>query len=503
MNATLLARLVPELRAAMAGRTLDAPKWFAPILALPFDRGRAGLVAVLETPGPFCFLADRSPFEGARAPERFERLAGAIVENVSMENGDRVLRIDVRTRTDYAPLNLVITLYGSAGVALLRRDGDILESVGPRRIFEASSREMTAASPARASHADPEETAVAGGGPFILVPGGSPGSASPRVAGRAGRPAEGWGPFNDARSACAHIGALILAEAQAAMLHRIARPVRKKTDVLRRLAINLEADLARAADHEQERREAETLAAYQSRVPNGADLVELPDLYDPERTMRIELDPATPVHVQIEKRFRRATKLAKSVEHTTRRLELARRESAELEAALALLGKTASFAEALKLYEVMRAKFGIALEGGRGPAPGGAKKPATQEKTRRTFDLDAHWFAIVGRSNQENDEITFHVAGPNDWWFHAQGVAGSHVVLKGRGGNDGPPARIIEQAASIAAHFSKARHSGLVPVIYTRRRYVRKFRGAAPGQVTCERETMVMVPPQLPDSGDE
>jgi len=105
---------------------------------------------------------------------------------------------------------------------------------------------------------------------------------------------------------------------------------------------------------------------------------------------------------------------------------------------------------------------------------------------------------VVGRSNHENDEITFRVAAPTDWWFHAEGVAGSHVVLRPRGGGDAPPPRIIEQAASIAAHFSKARHSSLVPVIYTRRRYVRKFRGADPGQVKCERETMVMVPPQLP-----
>jgi predicted ribosome quality control (RQC) complex YloA/Tae2 family protein len=110
---------------------------------------------------------------------------------------------------------------------------------------------------------------------------------------------------------------------------------------------------------------------------------------------------------------------------------------------------------------------------------------------------------MVGRSNQENDEITFRVSAPGDWWFHAEGVPGSHVVLRPRGGTDAPPARIIEQAASVAAHYSKARHSGLVPVIYTLRKYVRKFRGAEPGQVKCERETMVMVPPVLPGEAPE
>ena len=117
----------------------------------------------------------------------------------------------------------------------------------------------------------------------------------------------------------------------------------------------------------------------------------------------------------------------------------------------------------------------------------------------RSIDVDPRWFVLVGRSNFENDEITFQVAKPTDYWFHAQGVPGSHVVLRPRAGGDGPPASVIERTASIAAHFSKAKHSSLVPVIYTQRKYVRKFRGARPGQVTCEREKMVMVPPALPD----
>jgi predicted ribosome quality control (RQC) complex YloA/Tae2 family protein len=501
MNGILLARLVRELRGAMAGHTLDAPSWFAPVLALPFDRARAGLVAVLETPGPFCFLAHRSPFEGARAPRRFERIAGAEVEDVSLEGNDRILRLDVVTRGDRERLHLLVTLYGSSGTALLRRDGTVLESAGPRRLFEAIAEKAGPAGAADLAHPGHVDDVTLAQGPFVLVAAGALGSAVPRAPESVARGAGHWGPFDDATSACALIGNLVLAEAQAAMLGRIAKPARRKIAALRRLAVNLEADLVRAAGHEQDRREAETLAAYQSRIPNGADVVHLPDVYDPARTLRIELDPAAPVHVQIEKRFRRATKLEKSVEHGTRRLALVRRELPELDAALTLLAQAGSFGEALKLYELMRARFGIALEDAR--APRASSRKTAREKTYRTFNLDPRWFAVVGRSNQENDEITFHVAGANDWWFHAHGVPGSHVILRSRGGNEGPSARIIEQTASLAAHFSKARHSGLVPVIYTRRRYVRKFRGAAPGQVTCERETMVMVPPVLPGGSDE
>jgi predicted ribosome quality control (RQC) complex YloA/Tae2 family protein len=162
-----------------------------------------------------------------------------------------------------------------------------------------------------------------------------------------------------------------------------------------------------------------------------------------------------------------------------------------------VLEATSSFNEALKTLEAIRAKFDLDLDAA--PRLAGAPKKREQEKTYRTFDVDPRWFVIVGRSNFENDEITFQVAKPTDYWFHAQGVPGSHVVLRPRGGSDGPSASVIERTASIAAHFSKAKHSSLVPVIYTQRKYVRKFRGARPGQVTCEREKMVMVPPALPD----
>ena len=132
----------------------------------------------------------------------------------------------------------------------------------------------------------------------------------------------------------------------------------------------------------------------------------------------------------------------------------------------------------------------------------------TQEKTAestafRRFELDGMWFVLVGRSNEENDKLTFHASAPTDLWFHAQHVPGSHVVLKSRGNPGAPPALILEKTASIAAYYSKARHSSLVPVIFTRRKYVRKPRGARAGQVTCEREKMIMVQPTLPAQPDD
>ncbi len=483
MNAILLAQLVREIRNGLVGQPLGTPSWFAPVLEIPVY-GRGYLIAVLETPGPFLYVAGESPFEGAHAPLRMTKLGGAFVDGIRLDDA-RVLRIDATTR-ERESVSLFIALFGAAGSAALVRDGVTMETVGKGREVVASEAH-DAVAPALLP-------------PIRLVVRASLGAAEPLRETDAAGDAPVLGPFSNARFACEEVGARVLDGAHATILTRVTRPLRRRVDSLGKLIVNLEADIVRSAEHEELRREAETLAAFQTRVPTGAASIDLPDVYDAARTRTIALDPTEPVHAQIEKRFRKAAKLERSADHALRRLELVRREHVELAASLAVLEKTASFNEALKTLEAIRAKFDIELDAA--PRPAGAPKKREAEKSYRTFDLDARWFVVVGRSNFENDEITFQVAKPTDWWFHAQGVPGSHVILRPRGGNDGPPARVIEKTASIAAHFSKAKHSSLVPVIYTQRKYVRKFRGARPGQVTCEREKMVMVPPELPDGVD-
>jgi predicted ribosome quality control (RQC) complex YloA/Tae2 family protein len=76
------------------------------------------------------------------------------------------------------------------------------------------------------------------------------------------------------------------------------------------------------------------------------------------------------------------------------------------------------------------------------------------------------------------------------------------VILRVTTGKGEPGKKAKEQAAAIAAYFSKMKTSGLVPVAMTERRYVRKPRGARPGSVTLERERVIFVKPQLPPADD-
>jgi predicted ribosome quality control (RQC) complex YloA/Tae2 family protein len=103
----------------------------------------------------------------------------------------------------------------------------------------------------------------------------------------------------------------------------------------------------------------------------------------------------------------------------------------------------------------------------------------------------------IGKSAKSNDQLTSH-AHKEDIWLHARGVAGSHTVIRMGNNKDFPPQQVLLKAASYAAYYSKARGMKSAPVMYTKCKYVRKPKGAAPGAVVVEREEVLMVPPMKP-----
>ena len=109
--------------------------------------------------------------------------------------------------------------------------------------------------------------------------------------------------------------------------------------------------------------------------------------------------------------------------------------------------------------------------------------------------LEPDWQVYIGKSSDNNDALTFQFAHKQDYWFHAQGVPGSHVILKIKHKDQAPPYYILEQAAGIAAANSKAQHSATVPVIYTQVRYVSRIRNAPKGTVNTRNEKTLFVEP--------
>ena len=111
----------------------------------------------------------------------------------------------------------------------------------------------------------------------------------------------------------------------------------------------------------------------------------------------------------------------------------------------------------------------------------------------RTVVVDG-FEVLIGRGDEENDFLTFEIAGPEDFWLHvAGGVAGSHVVIRNPEKHEALPDEIVRRAAELAAWHSKARAARRVDVHLCRVADVTKPRGAPPGQVELRRWERVRV----------
>jgi predicted ribosome quality control (RQC) complex YloA/Tae2 family protein len=131
--------------------------------------------------------------------------------------------------------------------------------------------------------------------------------------------------------------------------------------------------------------------------------------------------------------------------------------------------------------------------------PRAATKPPMRRKKRAPLELRTRAGSriLIGRNPSENAELTFHVARPNDLWFHAQNIPGAHVILQ-RDDREAPPDEDVMRAASIAAFFSKAKSSARVPIDYTERKHVRAQRNAPPGLVWYTHPRTVIAEPREP-----
>ena len=112
---------------------------------------------------------------------------------------------------------------------------------------------------------------------------------------------------------------------------------------------------------------------------------------------------------------------------------------------------------------------------------------ASKGRRHRTVVVEGYEI-LIGKGDAENDELTFALAAPEDFWLHvAGGVPGSHIVVRNPEKRDALPRAVLERAAELAAWHSKARAARRVDVHLCRVADVSKPRGAPPGQVELRR----------------
>src|SRR5262245_54244465 len=300
----------------------------------------------------------------------------------------------------------------------------------------------------------------------------------------------------------------------------IARALKRHYSRLARKVEALRGDLAEAKRADEYRRFGEALLTYLKQVPARAKEVVLPDPHDAGRNLTIALDTKVTPQVNAARYFKRAAKAERGLKEVPPRLSATEAETHALEVLLARVRaiEEASSDSAIvddptldRDLEHAATKLPLTLRVSRAPSPsanasGASPRPsprrgpppvAARLQPRRLVTREG-WHVIIGRSNEGNDYVSHQLARPEDYWLHVHGAAGSHVVIRRGKGKNEPSKQTIEEVASWAAFYSQARTAGKVPVIVTRKKYVRKPCKGPPGLALCTNEKTVIVRPAEP-----
>ncbi|NOT34890.1 MAG: DUF814 domain-containing protein [Candidatus Eisenbacteria bacterium] len=316
---------------------------------------------------------------------------------------------------------------------------------------------------------------------------------------------------------------------------QLTRVLKKQHARLARKVEGLKRDLAEAELASELRRAGETLLTYVKQVPPRATEVTLPDPSNQEHNLSIVLDPMVSAQVNAARYFKRAAKAERGLKEVPPRL---RAVEADVHALAVLLARVAALEEGASdnaliddgaldgdlesalasLSEMQRGGLvpkrvraqtdandaGSAAARAAKPKPlpgallGKGRERVPARLMPRRLKTREGWDVLIGRSNEGNDYVTHHLARSEDYWFHVHGSPGSHVVLRrGKGANE-PSKATIDEVSAWAAFYSQARTAGKVPVIVTRKKYVRKPRKGPPGLAVCTNEKTVIVRPVEP-----
>ncbi len=387
------------------------------------------------------------------------RLVGTRVKNVSVLNQDRVVEISFSGASrDY---RLIFELTGSS-TNLYFTDGElrILSTYHPVSATDRSRRLLLPGSP----YLPPQKRAWS------------------RIS-RTDLPDASYSPN---RSAEIYYERLAEEQRLASLRTEVGSALRKAIARAERRQAALIKDLQAVQDADEFRKKGDLVLANLQHLRAGMESADLAG-YDGKQAV-VSLDPKRTPSQNAELYFKKYKKaraghplVKERLVKTEKELSFLRSHEKELENA-----PDKEILLAIRADLIGRGYLQQAASGNRGSAPKsipGVRKIIFQG-----------WGIFVGKSAAGNDHLTQKLARPDDIWLHAEGLPGSHVLVKNPGKTDIPP-DILLYAASLAARYSKGKHAAKVPVVYTRARAVNKPKGAKPGLVVLSQHKTLMVRP--------
>lgn len=213
--------------------------------------------------------------------------------------------------------------------------------------------------------------------------------------------------------------------------------------------------------------------------------------YYTNEEITIPLDPTLSPSENAKKYFDRYAKLKRTFEALTTQLAETKEEIEHLDSISSALDiaqsedDLAQVKEELMEYGYVKRKYVQGKEN---------KKKKITSKPFHYISSDGYHM-YVGKNNYQNDELTFKFATGNDWWFHAKGMAGSHVIVKTEG--EELPDRTFEEAGKLAGYYSKAAKSEKVEIDYTQKKNVKKPSGGKPGFVVYYTNYSLVTEPDI------
>ena len=233
----------------------------------------------------------------------------------------------------------------------------------------------------------------------------------------------------------------------------------------------------------------ELLTVYGYSAEPGADKITVND-YNTGKDVTIALDPTLTPPQNAKKYFDKYTKLKRTAQALEEQMKESKEAIDQLESiqtALEIAQKEADLAQ-------IRQEL---VDSGYIKAHHTGKNSRREKITSKPFHyLSSDGFDIyVGKNNIQNDELTFKTANGGDWWFHAKKIPGSHVVLI-TGGKEVPD-RAFEEAAALAAFYSKGKVQEKVEIDYVQRKEVKKPGGAKPGFVVYYTNYSMAISPDI------
>lgn len=265
------------------------------------------------------------------------------------------------------------------------------------------------------------------------------------------------------------------------MLQRLTTVIKRNQKKVKKL----QATLDHAENADIDRIKGEILTTYLSQVPAHAKSVTLPNYYDNETPLVINLAPDLSPSKNAQKYFTRYQKAKTALVVVAEQLQETQGELDYLLGVEAQVG----VGDPKDLVDI---QFELEQQGVLRPNQKRKKQRIKVNPAERFYASDGTEI-LVGKNNLQNDQLTLKTARKTDLWLHTKNIPGSHVIISAAD----PSAATIKEAAMLAAYFSKARQSSQVPVDYVAVKAIHKPNGAKPGFVIYTGQHTLYVTPEL------